>query len=694
MRLAFPGPGHNKIDVQLELTTKTYREAVEAVPFGKRLPTACYIHIDGISELPILLKKVIEHLQDANSLHDYNLVKLFRRELKLSFLCYPAFNTEAHPALAHSLTIDLSTGKKRAITYKGRSNPPILHRKETFLPENDSRIKMFARLTREEEALGLLEDRAKIGFEKNWLRILEGKGVEIRGHRICEVSQASEQELDREAQRIPRHLTAIQRSELSKPVKALLTAQILTPNSSFFDYGCGLGDDLRGLELLGYKVAGWDPHFAPKTTQTKSAVVNLGFVLNVIEDPAERIDVLQKAWALTETVLCISVLVAGQENYRQAKPLGDGLLTKRGTFQKYFDQSELLGMIEQCLDTDPIPISLGVCLAFRDTKDEQDFLSKRTRRAIDWESVSRNLRSLRPSKLKLATYERNPELLEEFWQILLTLGRCPKPGEYEREDEIRSLCKSLRKAADLFVEKYGPEQLALAAQRRKEDLMVYLSAGEFQKRRPAFTRLSKRLKTDIKCFFGDYKAACAQARDLLFASGDPGELELAIENLDFGWVDQEEGQYSFHRSSITDLPPILRIYIECAARRYGNPEEADIIKIHIHSGKLTFLHYHEFESDPFPQLLLRIKIDLRNFFVTVFDHSLEKPYQILFFKERFLPKNTARRKSMEQVSNRLRKFGIDETTLGPNDRFAPSKEVFEEALKAAGLNRALVKKSR
>ena len=183
------------------------------------------------------------------------------------------------------------------------------------------------------------------------------------------------------------------------------------------------------------------------------------------------------------------------------------------------------------------------------------------------------------------------------------------------------------------------------------------------------------------------------ARDLLFASGDPDELELAIEDLDFGWIDREEEHFTFHRMCIERLPPILRIYIECAARRYGDPEQADLIKVHIRSGKLTFLHYKEFERDPFPQLLLRIKVDLRRLFVNVYDHSIEPPYQVLYFKERFLPLDAPRRASMEQVSRRLRKFGVTESILGPNDRNAPCKEEFEAALKAAGLNRALAQRS-
>jgi len=46
--------------MKLKLTAQTYREAIEAIPFGKRLPTAIYVHLDGLEELPILLRKIVQ----------------------------------------------------------------------------------------------------------------------------------------------------------------------------------------------------------------------------------------------------------------------------------------------------------------------------------------------------------------------------------------------------------------------------------------------------------------------------------------------------------------------------------------------------------------------------------------------------------------------------------------------------------
>ena len=93
-------------------------------------------------------------------------------ELKVSFLSYPDFLDHPHPALRHAITVDLVTGKSRQTDYTDNINPPILHRKETFLPSDHPRRAEFAALTKAEEAEGLYEHTATIGFKLNWERLL------------------------------------------------------------------------------------------------------------------------------------------------------------------------------------------------------------------------------------------------------------------------------------------------------------------------------------------------------------------------------------------------------------------------------------------------------------------------------------------------------------------------------------------
>ena len=60
--------------------------------------------------------------------------------------------------------------------------------------------------------------------------------------------------------------------------------------------------------------------------------------------------------------------------------------------------------------------------------------------------------------------------------------------------------------------------------------------------------------------------------------------------------------------------------------------QADAIKIHKASGKITFLVYDDFEGKRLPQLQHRIKANLKTRWVQAFDHR--EAGQILYSKER------------------------------------------------------------
>ena len=89
---------------------------------------------------------------------------------------------------------------------------------------------------------------------------------------------------------VQRHRTAIRRYRMSRPVRRALAEGLITAGRTFFDYGCGYGEDLQLLEGQGIHTEGWDPHYRPSATLRPADVVNLGYVLNVIEDKEERAD--------------------------------------------------------------------------------------------------------------------------------------------------------------------------------------------------------------------------------------------------------------------------------------------------------------------------------------------------------------------------------------------------------------------
>jgi hypothetical protein len=295
-----------------------YQQLVGAIGFGKKLPMAVYVlRAVGVSLGEALDRLVAQATVAFQIGPEFNLIKFRTDELKVSFLCYPQFFEEAHPALQHALTIDLVRGKVRATDYAGNPNPPILHRKEAFLPADHPDRGRFTKLTEAEEAVGLYANTSTIGFKLNWERLLASKGLRHDGHRLVseepgargEGRGAGSMDAGQETMVVHRHKTALVRYELSKPVRSLLEYGQLRTGTTFFDYGCGQGADVAGLRNLGYAAEGWDPVHRPEVVKTDAEVVNLGYVLNVIEDPAERLETVVEAFRHARRLLVVSALI-------------------------------------------------------------------------------------------------------------------------------------------------------------------------------------------------------------------------------------------------------------------------------------------------------------------------------------------------------------------------------------------------
>jgi len=79
-------------------------------------------------------------------------------------------------------------------------------------------------------------------------------------------------------------------------VRIALERELINSDTTVFDYGCGLGDDLLGLQAMGVEAFGWDPIHRPDGERLEADVVNLGYVTNVIDDATERSETLKDAW--------------------------------------------------------------------------------------------------------------------------------------------------------------------------------------------------------------------------------------------------------------------------------------------------------------------------------------------------------------------------------------------------------------
>jgi DNA phosphorothioation-associated putative methyltransferase len=152
---------------------------------GKLLPNALYVHRTALEALDPLLR-VYEGCARTylGAIDGANLIKLDRQSGKVSYLVYPDFDTDPHPALLRSIKLNLRTREIESTDYATSANPPVLHRKETFLLPDDPRRPKFARLTAQEERAGLLDEAATIGTRSGWSERLEERGYALRGHRL------------------------------------------------------------------------------------------------------------------------------------------------------------------------------------------------------------------------------------------------------------------------------------------------------------------------------------------------------------------------------------------------------------------------------------------------------------------------------------------------------------------------------
>jgi DNA phosphorothioation-associated putative methyltransferase len=129
----------------------------------------------------------VDDFEVNGAIHGAKLIKLHRHSGKVSYLVYPDFETDPHPTLLRSIKLSLQTRELDCFDYATSTNPPILHRKEIFLPPDYPLHARFARLTQQEDRHGLLDESATIGTRDGWNRGLQERGFAIKGHRLVKL---------------------------------------------------------------------------------------------------------------------------------------------------------------------------------------------------------------------------------------------------------------------------------------------------------------------------------------------------------------------------------------------------------------------------------------------------------------------------------------------------------------------------
>ncbi|MBG0814645.1 DNA phosphorothioation-associated putative methyltransferase [Planomonospora sp. ID82291] len=170
----------------LKLRDDAYvRGAMQASKIGKLTPTALYVHRRWIHQIPTVLR-LYEHCASIATGRPptWSLIKLCHQGRGVSWLDYPEFDTDPHPRLRSSYTVDLTTLKTSFTSYDESSNRPLLHRKHEFLSPDDPDAPKYRRLTEREVRAGLYANPHLIGTEQGWEAELIRCGRVLRGHRL------------------------------------------------------------------------------------------------------------------------------------------------------------------------------------------------------------------------------------------------------------------------------------------------------------------------------------------------------------------------------------------------------------------------------------------------------------------------------------------------------------------------------
>jgi DNA phosphorothioation-associated putative methyltransferase len=359
---------------------------------------------------------------------------------------------------------------------------------------------------------------------------------------------------------------------------------------------------------------------------------------------------------------------------------GDGVRTRRNTFQKYYTQRELREYLHSVLDKEPVAVGPGIFFVFKDEGEEQHFFTHRVRNRGGLDRLISCLPKPTRVERERTFYDTHRELLDLLWETWLDLGRKPELEESARRAEIEEVFGSLGKALRFLDRFHGTEAVTAAFRSRKEDLTVYFALQQFEQRKtaPAF---SDELRRDIRAFFGGYQNVQAEARQLLFSAGNREVIRhLCREavNHGLGWLEKDRALY-LHTTLVERLPAVLRVYVGCASYLYGDVTSADVIKIHIDSAKLTLMSCDNFEGQPLPRLLERIKIRFRDQDVERFTYgeAHEPPY--VYRKSRFITADFphyAEQVAFEKTLDALQLFH-------GNDGISLPAQILDDRLRAA-----------
>jgi DNA phosphorothioation-associated putative methyltransferase len=419
---------------------------------------------------------------------------------------------------------------------------------------------------------------------------------------------------------IPRHRTAIRRGTHSRPVSLAQAHGLIATETSFFDYGCGLGEDLSLLKGAGINAQGWDPYYLPGTPICSAECVNLGYVLNVIEDQQEREHTLRTAFGLAEKVLVVSVRV--DQSLNSGIDFSDGLVTNSGSFQKIYTQAEFRQYLQSVLGRKPYMAGLGIAYVFKDETAETAHLAQLSITPVKRERVDLFAR--------FAADAEGQALLE----ATRALGRLPLPSEFDDYPALQLRFGPRARIERLVTGLLSPESLAQTKEFKKNDILTYFAMLFLRGMRPPRIRLlPAETQADIKLLWPSYKNAMVEGHAFLFNLAKPELIREACLAAPVG--KRLPSDLYLHQSAEDTLPALLRVLL-FAARQIVGEVDYNIVKISMDGRKISFLNYRDFEGNAHPELIHSVRVHLPTASYAIRNYSEWENPPILHRKETFV----------------------------------------------------------
>jgi len=455
----------------------------------------------------------------------------------------------------------------------------------------------------------------------------------------------------------------MKRYALSRPLALAISHQVVSPARTVFDYGCGRGADVRLLRKSGVIAKGWDPYFHPEEGIIPADCVNLGYVLNVIEDPIERAATLEKAFDLAGKALIVAVRV--DQALDTAAEFSDGVLTKHGSFQKLYSQEEFRKYLGDTLGRQVHMASLGIAYVFKDSEAESEYLAQ--------------LSLYRPTSFREAVRNAfsKDRTAQRYLSLTRSLGRTPLPAEFKGLARLVDRFGSIQRVERIASSLLDSDTLASAREEKRVNILTYIAMLRLQGLTPPPVRsLPDEVQADIKMLWPSYKASIEAGTDFLFDLGRPGRIEQECKQSNVG-KKLPDALY-IHKTAEPQLSPLLRLMI-LTARQIVGEIEYDLVKIALDGKKLSFLGYRNFEDVAHPELVYSVRVFLPKATYDVRNYGASQNPPILHRKETFLDPLHPRYAEFAQLSAQEEQLGL----LGRPD--IGTRNGWEELLNSRGL---------